>query len=139
LYICLLLLLFIYWSLAMPQMNNIRFIIAQQVRDVYQNKTIKEESIKNLHQFGLTWHDDIKHFTRYILQPKSATLSKRGMSNIRFISAQQAIDNYQYKNINEESIKGMRQCGYIWHNSKCFTWIALQPKSATEIGWWQVH
>ena len=123
----------------MPEMNNVRFISAQQARDVYQNKTIKEESIKWKHQYGLTWHDDIKRFTKFTLQPKSATLSNSRMSNIRFISAQQARGNYQYKNIYEESIKGMCQCGWIWHDSKCFTWFVLKPKSATEIDWWLVH
>jgi hypothetical protein len=124
------------WSLAIPEMNNIRFISAQQAKDVYQNKTIKEESIKQLHQCGLTWHDNIKCFTIFTLQPKSATLSNLGMSNIRFISAQKARGNYQYKNINEKSVKGMHHCGWIWHDSKHFTWFALQPKPAPEMGWW---
>jgi hypothetical protein len=30
----------------MPEMSNLRIIGAQQARDVYQNKSIKEESIK---------------------------------------------------------------------------------------------
>jgi hypothetical protein len=34
--------------------NNVRFISAQQARDVYQNNNIKEESIKQMHQYGLT-------------------------------------------------------------------------------------
>jgi hypothetical protein len=38
----------------MPEMNNVRFISAQQARDVHQNKTIKEESIKRMYQYGLT-------------------------------------------------------------------------------------
>jgi len=53
-----------------------------------------------MHQYGLTCHDDIKHFTRFTLQPKSDTLSNRGMSNVRFISSQQARGSYQCKNIN---------------------------------------
>ena len=89
----------------MPEMNNIRFISAQQARDIYQYNNIKKESIKQMCQYGLTSHDDIKCFTRFTLQPKSAILSNRGMSNIRFISAQQARVKYQYKNINEESTK----------------------------------
>jgi hypothetical protein len=56
-------------------MNNIRFISAQQARDVYQNKTIKEESIKRIDHYDLTLHVVIKRFTRYTLQPKSTTLS----------------------------------------------------------------
>ena len=136
--ICLLIII-INWLLAMPEMNNIRFISAQQARDVYQNKTIKEESIKWMHQYGLTWQDDIKRFTRFTLQPKSAALSNSGMSNVKFISGQQARGNYQYKNIYEEGIKGVHHCGWIWHDSKCFTWFALQLKSATEISWWLVY
>jgi hypothetical protein len=34
----------------MPEMNNVRLISAQPARDIYQNKTIKEESIKQKHQ-----------------------------------------------------------------------------------------
>jgi hypothetical protein len=66
----------------MPEVNNIRFISAQQAREVYQNKTIKEESIKRMHHYGLTLHDDIKCFGRFNLQPKSTTLSNNGMTNI---------------------------------------------------------
>ena len=117
---CVCLFINIDWSLATPEIYNVRFISAQQERDVYQNKIIKEESIKRKHQYALTWDDDIKRFTRFTLQPKSATLSNRGMSNIRFISAQQARDSYQYKNIYEESVKGMCQCSWIWRDSKCF-------------------
>jgi hypothetical protein len=65
-----------------------------------------------MYQYGLTWHDDIKRFTRLILQLKSATLSSRGMSNIRIIISQQARGSYQYKNINKGSIKGMRVVEY---------------------------
>jgi len=84
----------------MPEMNNVRFISAQQARDVHQNKTVKEESIKRMYQYGLTWHDDIKLFTRFTLQPKLVTLSNCGMSNVRFISSQQDRGSYQHKNIN---------------------------------------
>jgi hypothetical protein len=48
-----------------------------------------------MHQYGLTWPDDNKCFRRFTLQPKSTTLSNRGMSNIRFISVQQARGSYQ--------------------------------------------